>query len=497
MQMVSAAAEALFHQSTTIERTDAAMARTATRDLTQGSPMKLLIGFSLPLLGGFLFQQLYSFVDTAIVGRFLGYDALAAVGSTGSLNFLINGFCMGVCSGFAIPIAQAKGAQNDSELRRFIMHSVYLCAAISLVMALVTGFGSPLFLRLMNTQEELMHMAVSYIQPVFFAIPAMVLYNMCAGVMRSLGDSRTPMLAIVIAALLNIVLDLLFILVFHMGVAGAAWATIISQLVSGLWCLWVMLRNFPVLKMSADDRRIRKPFIRRLLGMGLPFGLQYSITAIGSVTVTIAVNGLGTVAIAAVTAAGKLSMLFCIVFDALASAMATFAGQNVGAKKLDRINQGLKAESIVGCIYCVLAFLVILFFGKGMVGLFVDAEDPAIIAEVLDKAHHFLIVNSLMYIPLLFVNIVRFTIQGVGFTTVAMTAGLMELIGRAFVAIVLVPFFGFNAAVWANPAAWILADAFLFPCFFTVMKWLRNRLALTGQATQSPKEFAAGQKSAT
>ena len=146
---------------------------------------------------------------------------------------------------------------------------------------------------------------------------------------------------------------------------------------------------------------------------------------------------------------------------------------------------------------CVLAFLVILFFGKGMVGLFVDAEDPAIIAEVLDKAHHFLIVNSLMYIPLLFVNIVRFTIQGVGFTTVAMTAGLMELIGRAFVAIVLVPFFGFNAAVWANPAAWILADVFLFPCFFTVMKWLRNRLALTGQATQSPKEFAAGQKSAT
>ena len=234
MQMVSAAAEALFHQSTTIERTDAAMARTATRDLTQGSPMKLLIGFSLPLLGGFLFQQLYSFVDTAIVGRFLGYDALAAVGSTGSLNFLINGFCMGVCSGFAIPIAQAKGAQNDSELRRFIMHSVYLCGAISLVMALVTGFGSPLFLRLMNTHEELMHMAVSYIQPVFFAIPAMVLYNMCAGVMRSLGDSRTPMLAIVIAALLNIVLDLLFILVFHMGVAGAAWATIISQLVSGL-----------------------------------------------------------------------------------------------------------------------------------------------------------------------------------------------------------------------------------------------------------------------
>lgn len=467
------------------------MARNINRDLTQGSPMKLLIGFSLPLLGGFLFQQLYSFVDTAIVGRFLGYDALAAVGSTGSLNFLINGFCMGLCGGFAIPIAQAKGAQDETELRRFVMHSVYLCAIIAVAMALITGFGTPLMLDLMNTQPELMHMAVSYIQPVFFAIPATVLYNMAAGVMRSLGDSRTPMLAIVIAALMNIALDLLFIIVFHMGVFGAALATIISQLTSGLFCLRVLMRSFPELKMQPDDRRIRKPFVRRLLSMGLPFGLQYSITAIGSVTVTVAVNGLGTIAVAAVTAAGKLSMLFNIVIDALASAMATFAGQNVGAKKLDRIKEGLKSASIVGSIYCVIALVVIIFGGKAMISLFVDAEDPAVIAEVLDKAQQFLVVNAALYIPLLFVNILRFTIQGVGFTTVAMTAGVMELIGRAFVAIVLVPFFGYDAAVWANPVAWLMADAFLFPCLLTVMKWLQNRLLLTGQATQSPKEFRA------
>ena len=453
------------------------MARNLNRDLTHGSPMKLLISFALPLLGGFLFQQLYSFVDTAIVGRFLGYDALAAVGSTGSLNFLINGFCMGLCSGFAIPIAQAKGAQDDTELRRFVMHSVYLCAVISVAMGLITGFGSPLLLHMMNTQEELMAMAVGYIQPVFFAIPATVLYNMTAGIMRSLGDSRTPMLAIVIAALINIVLDLLFILVLHMGVAGAAWATVISQLFSGLWCLWVLMRKFPVLRMEKDDLRIRTPFVRRLLGMGLPFGLQYSITAIGSVTVTIAVNGLGTIAVAAVTAAGKLSMLFCIVIDALASALATFVGQNVGAKKLDRVHQGLKAASLVGCIYCVIAFAVIFLFGKDMVSLFVDADDPAVIMDVLDKAQQFLVVNSALYIPLLFVNLVRFTIQGMGFTTVAMIAGLMELIGRSFVAIVLMPFFGYNAAVWANPAAWILADAFLFPCYFTVMRKLQLRFS--------------------
>ncbi len=465
------------------------MARNTNRDLTQGSPMLLILGFSLPLLGGFLFQQLYSFVDTAIVGRFLGYDALAAVGCTSSLNFLINGFCMGLCSGFAIPIAQAKGARDDRELRRFVMHSVYLCAVISVLMALITGFGSPLFLRLMKTQLELQDMAVSYIQPVFFAIPATVLYNMAAGVMRSLGDSRTPMIAIVIAALMNIALDLLFILVFRMDVAGAAWATVISQLTSGLWCLWVLMRRFPALRMEKDDLRIRAPFVRRLLGMGLPFGLQYSITAIGSVTVTVAVNGLGTVAVAAVTAASKLTMLFSIVFDALASAMATFSGQNVGAKKLDRIGQGLKSAAIVGSIYCILAFTVIYFFGRDMVSLFVDADDPAIITKVLDKAQQLLVVNAALYIPLLFVNIVRFTIQGLGFTTVAMTAGVMELIGRSFVAILLVPRFGYDAAVWASPVAWLLADAFLIPCYFTVMKWLRNRLRLTGQATQSPKEF--------
>jgi len=467
------------------------MARNMTRDLTQGSPMKLLIGFSLPLLGGFLFQQLYSFVDTAIVGRFLGYDALAAVGSTGSLNFLINGFCMGMCGGFAIPIAQAKGAQNETELRRFVMHSVYLCAAFAIGLALLTGFGTPWMLKMMNTQTELMAMAAAYIQPVFFAIPATVLYNMAAGVMRSLGDSRTPMLAIVLAALMNIALDLLFIIVFHMGVFGAALATVISQLTSGLFCLWVLMHKFPELKMQPDDRRIRKPFVRRLLSMGLPFGLQYSITAIGSVTVTIAVNGLGTIAVAAVTAAGKLSMLFNIVIDALASAMATFAGQNVGAKKLDRIKQGLTSASIVGSIYCVIALVIIIFGGKAMVSLFVDAEDPAVIAEVLDKAQHFLVVNAALYIPLLFVNLLRFTIQGVGFTTVAMTAGLMELIGRAFVAMVLVPFFGYNAAVWANPVAWLMADFFLFPFLFTALRWLQNRLLLTGQATQSPKEYRA------
>ncbi len=455
--------------------------KSTTRDMTQGSPMKLILSFSLPLLGGLLFQQMYSFMDTMVVGGVLGTEALAAVGDTGSLNFLINGFCTGICSGFAIPIAQAFGAKDEMEMRRYVMHSVYLCAVISVLMGLLTGFFSPQLLRLLQTPEDIIHMSVAYIQPVFFAIPITVLYNMCGGVMRSLGDSKTPVVAISIAALLNIVLDYLFILGFHMGVEGAAWATVISQLVSGVWCLLVIRKRFPALKMQPEDRRIRAPFVRRLLTMGIPFGLQYSITAIGSLTVTYAVNGIGTLAVAAVTAGGKLSMFFCCVFDALAATMATFAGQNVGARKVDRVNQGLKAASIIGCAYCVLAFIAICFFGKPLVGLFINSESGNR-ETVLNMAQQFLLVNSALYIPLLFVNIVRFSIQGLGYTMIAMIAGLMELVGRAAVAVLLVPLFGFDAACFANPAAWLLADAFLFPCYFSCIGRLKKRMGMAKAA---------------
>lgn len=224
--------------------------KNVTRDMTQGSPLKLILTFSLPLLGGFLFQQLYSFMDTMVVGGVLGTEALAAVGDTGSLNFLINGFCMGICSGFAIPIAQAFGAKDETEMRRYVMHSVYLCAVISVLMGLLTGFFAPQLLRMLNTPEDILPLSVAYIQPVFFAIPVTVLYNMCGGVMRSLGDSKTPVIAITIAALLNIVLDYTFILAFHMGVEGAAWATVISQLSAASGVCWSSASDSPSSKCS-------------------------------------------------------------------------------------------------------------------------------------------------------------------------------------------------------------------------------------------------------
>ena len=446
-----------------------------TKDLTQGSPVRLILGFALPLLAGMLFQQLYNLVDTLIVGRFLGMEALAGVGATGSINFLVLGFCMGICSGFAIPVAQQFGAHEESRMREFVSNGTWLSIVFAAVMTVLTVVYCADILRLMNTPEDCFDQAYNYIVVIFAGIPFTFLYNLLSGWLRSLGDSKTPVIAITIAALLNIVLDYTFILAFHMGVEGAAWATVISQLISGLWCLLVIRKRFTILKMQPEDKRIRAPFVRRLLVMGIPFGLQYSITAIGSLTVTYAVNGIGTIAVAAVTAGGKLSMFFCCVFDALASTMATFAGQNVGAKRLDRINQGLKASSIIGCVYCVLAFVAIYFFGKPLVGLFIS-QDSADRQLVIDMAQQFLIINSVLYIPLLFVNIVRFSIQGLGYTMIAMIAGLMELVGRAVVAMLLVPSLGYDAACFANPVAWILADLFLFPCYFTCIRKLQKRL---------------------
>lgn len=450
------------------------MARSTVRDLTQGSPMRLVLGFATPLLFGFVFQQLYSIVDTAIVGRFLGSEALAAVGSTGSINFLILGFCMGICSGFAIPIAQAFGAREETELRRYAVHAAYLSGLISVAMAVITGLACPWMLRLMNTPEEILPDAVRYIRVIFLGIPATVLYNMASGVLRSLGDSKTPVYFLVLASVVNIALDLVLILATPMGVAGAALATVISQVAAGIGCLITMRRRFPILRCDREDLRWRPLHARKLLGIGVPMGLQYSITAIGSVVLQVSVNGLGTVAVAAVTAASKLCNFFNCVFDALATTIATFSGQNMGARKLRRIDEGLKASALIGVVYCAAAFLVMWLAGRTLLGLFISAGD-ANAAEVSALGYRFLLINGAFYIPLLFVNIVRLSIQGMGYTRLAMLAGVCEMIARTLVGVLLVPAFGFTAACFASPVAWIFADAFLFPSYFTIMKRLRMR----------------------
>lgn len=444
-----------------------------TRDLTVGSPMKLVLSFAAPLLVGVLFQQFYSFVDTAVVGRYLGAEKLAAVGATGSVNFLIIGLCLGLCSGFAIPIAQAFGARDDRQVRCDVWHSIVLSAVLSILFAVLSVLFCKPLLRLMNTPEEIVDSSAAYIRIIFAAIPCCVLYNMASGILRSLGDSRTPVLFLVLASLVNIALDLLLIIVFHMGVAGAAVATAASQLVSGLGCVIVMIRRFPILRLSREDRRFIPAKAKEMLGIGLPMGLQFSITAIGSVMVQWSVNSLGVNAVAAVSAAVKLSGFFACAFDALASTMATFSGQNMGARKLDRVHRGLRDAAAVGIVYCAAALGVVLLFARPLLSLFIDPDAEPLVTEM---GVRFLTVNAAFYIPLLFVNIVRLSIQGMGFTRIAMLAGLAEMVARTAVALWLVPAAGFTGACLASPAAWILADLFLIPCYFRIMRSLKQRL---------------------
>ncbi len=339
------------------------MAQEKVRDMTEGSPLKLIIGFAVPMFLGFLFQQLYSMVDTIIVGKYLGVTALAAVGSTGSVNFMINGFCIGVCSGFAIPVAQKFGARDYSGLRRFVANAAWLAIGVSVVMTAVVSALCMDILVWMKTPEDILYQAHSYIFIIFLGIPTTFLYNMTSGIIRSLGDSKTPVYFLLMASILNIGLDLFMIVVLKMGPAGAAWATVISQGVSGALCLLFMRSKYPVLKMAREEMRVNGNLMLTLCSMGIPMGFQYSITAIGNVILQTAVNSLGSMAVAAVTAGGRIGFFFCSPYDALGGTMATWAGQNVGAGKIDRVREGVRYAGIMGVLYSILAFAVLFLWG--------------------------------------------------------------------------------------------------------------------------------------
>ncbi|WP_072702921.1 MATE family efflux transporter [Butyrivibrio hungatei] len=438
------------------------------KDLTVGNPMSLIFGFALSLLWGMLFQQLYNIIDTAIVSWFLGKEAYSGMGSTGSINFLIMGFCMGVCNGFAIPVAQRFGAKDYKSMRKFVTHSIILSAIFALVMTVLVSVFCRQILTAMKTPESVFEYAYIYILVIFLGIPVTYMYNLLSGIIRALGDSKHPVQYLIIGSVVNIVLDIVFIVPFHWGIFGAAFATVISQGISGALCLIFIIRKIDILHLQKEDWELDRHHFVILLNMGVPMGLQYSITAIGSVILQIAINSLGEDAIAAVTTASKVAMFFCIPFDALGSTMATYGGQNVGAKKLEHLQDGLIAACKIGCGYAILAFVVLALFGRQFSMIFLEAGDVA----CLDNAHLFLFYNSLFYVPLALVNIVRFLIQGMGFSMFAVLAGVMEMIGRGAVALLFVPKFGFIAICLASPAAWILADAFLIPAFIMV----RNRL---------------------
>ncbi len=437
-------------------------------DLTNGSPFKLIIAFAIPMILGNLLQQLYNFVDTMIVGHFLGIDALAGVGATGSINFLILGFCMGVCSGFAIPVAQMYGAKEYDKLRKYVANAVYLTLIFSAIVTTVVAINCRQILVFMDTPANIIEYSYTYILTIFLGIPVTFIYNIEAGIIRSVGDSKTPLIFLLISTIINVGLDIFFIATLNLGVFGAALATVLSQLISGILCFIVIIKKFDILHVKGKEWKISGKYMYKLCYMGIPMGLQYSITAIGSVILQTNVNGLGSVVVAAVTSAGKVNMLFLCILDALGAAMATYAGQNLGAGRIDRIRAGTRASAVIGIAYCVFAFLAVIFVRRPLISLFLDEPNP----EMLEMAAKHVLITTGSLALLVFVNNLRFTIQGVGFSFFAILAGVFEMIARAVAGLVFIPHFGFVGACVASPFAWLLADLFLVPAYFYVVRKL-------------------------
>lgn len=440
-----------------------------TKEMTSGASFPLILNFTLPLLLGNLLQQTYSLMDAAIVGKYLGINALASVGASTSVVFLILGFCTGCCSGFSIPVAQKFGARDYVTMRRFISVSLKISGVMSVALAIITSLLCAYILRTMQTPENIFDGAYAYLLITFIGIPSIFFYNLLSGIIRALGDSKTPFWFLLLSSVLNIILDLFCIIVLGWGVAGAAIATVFSQGVSSVLCYIYMNRKYEILKTTPSERRFRSDIARQLLGIGVPMGLQFSITAIGSIMLQSANNALGTACVAAFTAAMRIKMFFMCALDSLGIAMATYSGQNYGAGKPIRIWQGIKSSYVMMLVYVAAINIIIWCFAEKFALLFIDPSET----EVIKDTALFLHIN-LSFFPLLgSLIILRYTIQGAGYTKLAMFSGVSEMVARIMVSLVVVPLFGYLGVCYGDPTAWLFANLFLTPAFIYVYRRLK------------------------
>ncbi len=436
-----------------------------TKSMTEGNPLKLILSFTLPLLLGNLFQQTYNMVDAMIVGRCIGADALASVGASASVQFMVLGFCMGCCAGFAIPVAQRFGAKDYSLMRSYVYHAAMITAFIAIFMTSFCAIFCPQILHLMKTPDNIFKDAYAYLLIIFLGIPFSLLYNLLAGILRAVGDSRTPFIFLVISTVLNIGLDLLFIIVFHWGCAGAAAATITAQAVSGLLCLALIYKKFDILKVRKGERKFNSDTLRVCILMGVPMGLQYSITAIGSMVLQASNNKLGAVYISAFAAGSKLKQFAMCPFDALATAVSNFCSQNLGAIKFDRIRKGLNTGITIGVLYGIFIGVVLNLWGYELSTLFVDSSE----VDVLNASALYVGHLGLFFWAIGFLNTCRLTIQGIGHASIAIVSGILEMIARILVSTIFVPKYGFTAITYADQCAWIAAILYCIPLVYILI----------------------------
>lgn len=444
----------------------------SSKEMTSGASLPLIFKFTLPLLLGNILQQTYSLVDAAIVGKFLGINALASVGASTSVVFLILGFCSGCACGFGIPVAQKFGARDYSTMRSYVAVGLHLTIIISVSIAIITSLFCSDILRIMSTPENIFEGAYLYLLVTFIGVPFTFFYNLLSSVIRALGDSKTPFWFLLLATVLNIILDLFCILVLGWGVMGAAIATVFSQGVSAVLCYIYMLRKFEILQSTAKERKFQPKLAKTLLYIGVPMGLQFSITAIGSIMLQSANNALGTACVAAFTSAIRIKMFFLCPLESLGIAMATYSGQNYGAGKPERIWMGIKSSCLMMIIYVSVTFLAMTLGGRMFALIFVDPSETLI----LENTELFLSISATFFPMLGLLCILRYTIQGVGYTNLAMFSGVSEMIARILVSLYAVPAYGFLAVCFGDSTAWIAADLFLIPAFIYVYRKLKKQV---------------------
>lgn len=465
-----------------------------TNDLTAGKPLRKIILFTIPIFIGNVFQQLYSMVDAIIVGQTINNDALAGVGATGAISFLIIGFVQGLTAGFAVKTSQLFGAKDDEGVRRSIASSILLGAVLTVVLTAVSVVTTMPLLKLMQTPDDIIGYSYDYIVTIYWGLIATVFYNLGSSVLRAIGDSRTPLVFLVVAAVLNVGLDFLFIVAFKMGVAGAGWATVLSQGVSAIGCFAFLFARFK--RFRIRGRHFANPlmFYWQHMAIGLPMALQFSITSIGMMVQQTALNKLGSVAVTAYTAASKIDNLATQSLYALGSTVATYCGQNYGAGQFSNIRKGVRYSMAIGVVCALVGLAFVTLGAEPMTKLFSsDVTD-----EIMDMSKQYLLWQGGFYIFLAIIFVYRDALQGIGRSALTMVGGMLEVAGRVFASLVFAKHFGFAGICASNPTAWVFVDIFLVIAYVVILHRILKKRRQLGLADgeKLPRSVVYGQSPA-
>ena len=438
-----------------------------TKSMTEGSPVKLILSFSLPLLLGSILQQAYNIIDATIVGRVLGADALGAVGASSSVQFLVFGFCIGMCSGFGIPIAKYFGAEQPDRLRSTVFHSYLLTGISAVLLTVVTCLMCGKIIDIMQVTGDIYKDAYNYLFIILAGIPFTLFYNLLSSMLRATGDSKTPFIFLAISAILNIILDMTFIVIIPLGCAGAGIATVMAQACSGIACFVVIQKKYPLLRLSKDICSFNGYIFKEVFIMGVPMGLQFSITAIGSMVMQSANNSLEDVYISAFAVTSKLKQLAMCPFEAIATGISVFSGQNLGAGNTDRVKKGIIQGTVINAVYGIVIGIVLIFGGRNLSMMFLDSSETA----VLNACGEYMKCVGYFYWALGILFACRMSVQGIGFSGLAIFSGVLEMFARIIVSRKFVPIYKFTAICYTDQIAWIVASLYCtIACVICVKK---------------------------